>query len=187
MPSLALNPVSICIWPLPAGLWVSPPVCGVKGHSPGGRGGRSVAEAWGGTSSHLSQPPAQGPCRCHLRLLSQAAGNRAGSRGVKGRSREGDRGALWGGLPPGLGLLGTERGPGPSQLSTTLASSTCSLNSPGTSRWPGFNDFRGQLRQGHFPVSLEEGLIQPERLHCPPPFPLSDRTSLAFFFFFFLS
>ena len=100
MPSLALNPVSICIWPLPAGLWVSPPVCGVEGHSPGGRGGRSIAEAWGGTSSHLSQPPAQGPCRCHLRLLSQAAGNRAGSRGVKGRSREGDRGALGGGGSP---------------------------------------------------------------------------------------
>lgn len=54
-------------WPLLAGLWDFPPVCGVKAHGPGGRGGRGITEAPREARVQTLSPtsPAQGPCRLH--------------------------------------------------------------------------------------------------------------------------
>lgn len=76
-------------WPLLAGLWDFSPVCRVKVHSPGGRGGRSVTEAPREAHVHtLSPTSAAGTVQTAPRPQA------VGSRGAEGHSR-GGRKAQW--------------------------------------------------------------------------------------------
>lgn len=148
--SLALNPVCVPSWPLPAALWVFPPVCGVRGHSLGGRGGRGVAEAQREAHPHTLSPafppPRPRACTGTMKISPRPRGSEQLAaeelKGTPGRGTEGPEASRppcpgqWG-LPSGLGLLGTGRGQGTSQLSTALVFLTCSFISPGPHMWPG--------------------------------------------------
>ena len=108
----ALSLVCGPTWPLLAGLWDFPPVCGVEVHSPGGRGGWSVTEAPREAHVHTLAPtsPAQGPCRLHPGPKQCAAEGLKGTPGGTEEPRGPDLPALGVGSSarpeaPGHGML----------------------------------------------------------------------------------